>query len=163
MNSILWRFLFWKKRSLVPSGGDTTPIFKVVSTETESGTLFDNGRIKVTPKLIWIGERKSIVVAQIKNFRWGKVREDGLGWCVTKVILILLGGGVFYFWLFKEWLYFWMCVFGLVEGIWSIWKWPYHVRIQTSPLWGDSVEFADRRELEACVRAIGLALKSVTP
>ena len=163
MNSILWRFLFWRKQSLATSGGDTTTTFQVMSPGRETGAFFDNGRIRVTSKLIWIGERKSIVVAQIKNFRWGKVREDSLGWCVTKVILILLGGGVFYFWLFKEWLFLLLCVFGLVEGIWSIWKWPYHVRIQTSPLWGDSVEFADRRELEACVNAIELALRSVAP
>ena len=158
-------FLHWlfsvKKGSLISSSGVVNLDFQVLNPNAEGeNVLFDDGRIRVTPALIWIGERKRIVVSQIREFQWGRIREDRVGWVIYKLLLILLIGGVLIFGLLQMWLYFTLCLFGIIESVWLLWKWPYCVSIRTSGPFGEYIEFSDRQEVDACGKAIEAAIKN---
>ena len=158
-------FLHWlfsgKKESLVPSAGVENPEFQVLNPKSDGeNVLFDDGRIRVTPALIRIGERKRIVVSQIRNFQWGLLKENRLGWLICKLILVLLIAGALIFGLLEMWIYFTFCMIGVLESIWWMWKWPYNVSIRTSGLFGEYIEFSDQNALHACGKAIELAIKA---
>ncbi|CAB5033321.1 unannotated protein [freshwater metagenome] len=122
--------------------------------------LFDDGRIRVTPALIWIGQRKRIVVAQIREIQWGRIKEDKVGWVICKILLILLIGGALFLGLLQMWFYFSLCLIGIIESVWFLWKWPYCVSIRTSGLFGEYIDFSDRQAVDACGKAIEAAIKS---
>jgi len=158
-------FLHWlfsgKKESLVPSAGVENLEFQVLNPKSGGeNVLFDDGRIRVTPALIWIGERKRIVVSQIREFQWGRIKEDRVGWVICKILLILLIGGALIFGLLQMWLYFSLCLIGIIESVWLLWKWPYCVSIRTSGHFGEYIEFSDRQAVDACGKAIEAAIKS---
>ena len=158
-------FLHWlfsgKKESLVPSAGVENLEFQVLNPKSGGeNVLFDDGRIRVTPALIWIGERKRIVVSQIREFQWGRIKEDRVGWVICKILLILLIGGALIFGLLQMWLYFSLCLIGIIESVWLLWKWPYCVSIRTSGLFGEYIDFSDRQAVDACGKAIEAAIKS---
>lgn len=158
-------FLHWlfsgKKESLVPSAGVENPEFQVLNPKSEGEhVLFDDGRIQVTPTLIRIGERKRIVVSQIREFQWGLLKENRLGWIICKLILVLLIAGALIFGLLKMWIYFTFCMIGVLESLWLTWKWPYCVSIRASGLFGDYLEFSDQNALNACGKAIEAAIKA---
>jgi hypothetical protein len=161
MISFLHWFFSGKKGSLIPSSGIVNLDLHVLNSNTErENVLFDDGRIRVTPALIWIGERKRIVVSQIREFQWGRIREDRVGWVICKLLLILLIGGALFFGLLQMWLYFTLCLFGIIESVWLLWKWPYCVSIRTSGLFGEYIEFSDRQVVDACGKAIESAINS---
>ena len=158
-------FLHWlfsgKKESLVTSAGFENPKFQVLNPKSDGeNVLFDDGRIRVTPALILIGERKRIVVSQIREFQWGLLKENRLGWLLCKLILILLIAGALFFGLLEMWIYFTFCMIGVLESVWWIWKWPYSVSIRTSGLFGEYMEFSDQNALSACGKAIEAAIKA---
>jgi hypothetical protein len=158
-------FLHWhlsgKKESLVPSAGVENPEFQVMNPKSDGeNVLFDDDRIRVTPSLIRIGERKRIVVSQIREFQWGLLKENRLGWLLCKLILILLIAGALFFGLLEMWIYFTFCMIGVLESVWWIWKWPYSVSIRTSGLIGEYIEFSDQNALSACGKAIEAAIKA---
>jgi hypothetical protein len=158
-------FLHWlfsgKKESLLPSGGVENPEFQVQNPVSDGeNVLFDDGRIRVTPALILIGEGKRIVVSQIREFQWGLLKENRLGWLMCKLILILLIGGALFFGLFEMWIYFTFCMIGVLESVWWMWKWPYSVSIRTSGLFEEYIEFSDQNALHACGKAIEAAIKA---
>jgi hypothetical protein len=158
-------FLHWlfsgKKESLVTSAGFENPKFQVLNPKAGGeNVLFDDGRIRVTPSLILIGERKRIVVSQIREFQWGPLKENRLGWLICKLILILLIAGALFFGLLEMWIYFTFCMIGVLESVWWIWKWPYSVSIRTSGLFGEYMEFSDQNVLSACGKAIEAAIKA---
>ena len=150
-----------KKESLVPSVGVENREFQVLSPKLDGETvLFYDGRIRVTPALIRIGERKRIVVSQIREFQWGPLKENRLGWLICKLILILLIAGALFFGLLEMWIYFTFCMIGVLESVWWIWKWPYSVSIRTSGLFGEYMEFSDQNALSACGKAIEAAIRA---
>ena len=158
-------FLHWllsgKKESLVPSAGVENPEFQVLNPKSDGeNVLFDDGRIRVTPALIRIGERKRIVVSQIRDFQWGLLKENRLGWLICKLILVLLIAGALIFGLLEMWIYFTFCMIGVLESVWWMWKWPYSVSIRTSGLFGEYIEFSDQNALHACGKAIEAAIKA---
>jgi hypothetical protein len=158
-------FLHWlfsgKKESLVTSAGFENPKFQVLNPKAgRENVLFDDGRIRVTSALILIGERKRIVVSQIREFQWGLLKENRLGWLICKHILILLIAGGLFFGLLEMWIYFTFCMIGVLESVWWIWKWPYSVSIRTSGLIGEYIEFSDQNALSACGKAIEAAIKA---
>ena len=158
-------FLHWlfsgKKESLVPSAGVENLEFQVLNPKSGGeNVLFDDGRIRVTPALIWIGERKRIVVSQIREFQWGRIKEDRVGWVICKILLILLIGGALIFGLLQMWLYFSLCLIGIIESAWLLRKWPYCVSIRTSGPFGEYIEFSDRQAVDACGKAIEAAIKN---
>jgi hypothetical protein len=158
-------FLHWlfsgKKESLVPSAGVENPEFQVLNPKSDGeNVLFDDGRIRVTPALILIGERKRIVVSQIREFQWGLLKENRLGWLLCKLILILLIAGALFFGLLEMWIYFTFCMIGVLESVWWIWKWPYSVSIRTSGLFGEYIEFSDQNSINACGKAIEAAIRA---
>ena len=158
-------FLHWllsgKKESLVPSAGVENPEFQVLNPKSDGeNVLFDDGRIRVTPALIRIGERKRIVVSHIREFQWGLLKENRLGWLLCKLILILLIAGALFFGLLEMWIYFTFCMIGVLESVWWMWKWPYSVSIRTSGLFGEYIEFSDQNALHACGKAIEAAIKA---
>ena len=158
-------FLHWlfsgKKESLVTSAGFENPKFQVLNPKAGGeNVLFDDGRIRVTSALILIGERKRIVVSQIREFQWGPLKENRLGWLICKLILILLIAGALFFGLLEMWIYFTFCMIGVLESVWWIWKWPYSVSIRTSGLFGEYMEFSDQNVLSACGKAIEAAIKA---
>jgi hypothetical protein len=158
-------FLHWlfsgKKESLVTSAGFENPKFQVLNPKSDGeNVLFDDGRIRVTPALILIGERKRIVVSQIREFQWGLLKENRLGWLLCKLILILLIAGALFFGLLEMWIYFTFCMIGVLESVWWIWKWPYSVSIRTCGLFGEYMEFSDQNALSACGKAIEAAIKA---
>ena len=158
-------FLHWlfsgKKESLLPSGGVENPEFQVQNPVSDGeNVLFDDGRIRVTPALILIGEGKRIVVSQIREFQWGPLKENRMGWLICKLILILLIAGALFFGLLEMWIYFTFCMVGVLESVWWIWKWPYSVSIRTSGLFGEYMEFSDQNVLSACGKAIEAAIKA---
>jgi len=158
-------FLHWlfsgKKESLLPSAGVENPEFQVQNPVSDGeNVLFDDGRIRVTPALILIGEGKRIVVSQIREFQWGLLKENRLGWLMCKLILILLIGGALFFGLFEMWIYFTFCMIGVLESVWWMWKWPYSVSIRTSGLFGEYIEFSDQASINACGKAIEAAIKA---
>ena len=114
----------------------------------------------VTPALILIGERKRIVVSQIREFQWGRIKEDRVGWVIYKLLLILLIGGALFLGLLQMWFYFSLCLIGIIEPVWLLWKWPYCVSIRTSGHFGEYIEFSDRQAVDACGKAIDAAIKS---
>ena len=161
MISLLHWIFSVKKGSLIPSSGVVNLDFQVLnSNAVGENVLFDNGRIRVTPALIWIGERKRIVVSQIREFQWGRIREDRVGWVIRKLLLILLIGGVLIFGLLQMWLYFSLCLIGIIESVWLLCKWPYCVSIRTTGLFGEYIEFSDRQGVDACGKAIEAAIKN---
>ena len=161
MISFLHRLFSEKKESLVPSAGVENPKFQVLNPVSDGeNVLFDDGRIRVTPGLIRIGERKRIVVSKIREFQWGLLKENRLGWLMCKLILILLIGGALFFGLFEMWIYFTFCMIGVLESVWWMWKWPYSVSIRTSGLFGEYIEFSDKNALHACGKAIKVAIKA---
>jgi len=158
-------FLHWlfsgKKESLVPSAGFENPKFQVLNQKLDGeNVLFGDGRIMVTPTLIRIGKRKRIVVSQIREFQWGLLKENRLGWLLCKLILILLIAGALFFGLLEMWIYFTFCMIGVLESIWWMWKWPYSVSIRASGLFGEYIEFSDQNALYACGKAIEAAIKA---
>ena len=158
-------FLHWlfsgKKESLVTSAGFENLKFQVLNPKAGGeNVLFDDGRIRVTSALILIGERKRIVVSQIREFQWGPLKENRLGWLICKLILILLIAGALFFGLLEMWIYFTFCMIGVLESVWWIWKWPYSVSIRTSGLFGEYIEFSDQNALSACGKAIEAAIKA---
>jgi hypothetical protein len=158
-------FLHWlfsgKKESLVTSAGFKNLKFQVLNPKAGGeNVLFDDGRIRVTSALILIGERKRIVVSQIREFQWGLLKENRLGWLICKHILILLIAGALFFGLLEMWIYFTFCVIGVLESIWWMWKWPYSVSIRTSGLFGEYIEFSDQASINACGKAIEAAIKA---
>ena len=158
-------FLHWllsgKKESLVPSAGVENPEFQVLNPKSDGeNVLFDDGRIRVTPALIRIGERKRIVVSQISDFQWGLLKENRLGWLLCKLILVLLIAVALIFGLLEMWIYFTFCMIGVLESVWWMWKWPYSVSIRTSGLFGEYIEFSDQNALHACGKAIEAAIKA---
>ena len=158
-------FLYWlfseKKESLVPSAEVENPEFQVMNPKSDGeNVLFDDGRIRVTSALILIGEHKRIVVSKIREFQWGLLRENRLGWFLCKLILILLIAGALFFGLLEMWIYFTFCMIGVLESIWWMWKWPYSVSIRTSGLFGEYIEFSDQNALYACWKAIEAAIKA---
>ena len=161
MISFLYWFFSGKKESLVPSAGFENPKFQVLNQKLDGETvLFDDGRIMVTPSLIRINERKRIVVSQIREFQWGPLKENRMGWLICKLILILLIAGALFFGLLEMWIYFTFCMIGVLESVWWIWKWPYSVSIRTSGLIGEYIEFSDQNALHACGKAIEAAIKA---
>ncbi|MTB27066.1 MAG: hypothetical protein F2923_00315 [Actinobacteria bacterium] len=159
------RFLHWlfsvKKGSLIPSSGVVNLDFQVLNPDAGGeNVLFDDGRIRVTPALIWIGQRKRIVVAQIREIQWGRIKEDKVGWVICKILLILLIGGALFLGLLQMWFYFSLCLIGIIESVWFLWKWPYCVSIRTSGLFGEYIDFSDRQAVDACGKAIEAAIKS---
>ena len=158
-------FLHWlfsgKKESLFPSAGVENLEFQVLNPKLDGeNVLFDDARIRVTPTLIRIGERKRIVVSQIREFQWGLLKENRLGWLLCKLILILLIAGALFFGLLEMWIYFTFCMIGVLESVWWIWKWPYSVSIRTSGLFEEYMEFSDQNALSACGKAIEAAIKA---
>ena len=158
-------FLHWlfsgKKESLVPSAEVENPEFQVMNPKSDGeNVLFDDGRIRVTSALILIGEHKRIVVSKIREFQWGLLRENRLGWFLCKLILILLIAGALFFGLLEMWIYFTFCMIGVLESVWWMWKWPYSVSIRTSGLFGEYIEFSDQNALHACGKAIEAAIKA---
>ena len=158
-------FLHWlfsgKKESLVPSAEVENPEFQVMNPKSDGeNVLFDDGRIRVTPALILNGEHKRIVVSKIREFQWGLLRENRLGWFLCKLILILLIAGALFFGLLEMWIYFTFCMIGVLESVWWMWKWPYSVSIRTSGLFGEYIEFSDQNALHACGKAIEAAIKA---
>lgn len=158
-------FLHWlfsgKKESLVPSAGVENLEFHVLNPKSDGeNVLFDDGRIRVTSALIRIGERKRIVVSQIRDFQWGLLKENRLGWLICKLILVLLIAGALIFGLLEMWIYFTFCMIGVLESVWWMWKWPYSVSIRTSGLFGEYIEFSDQNALHACGKAIEAAIKA---
>ena len=158
-------FLHWlfsgKKESLVPSAGVENPEFQVLNPKSDGeNVLFDDGRIRVTSALILIGEHKRIVVSKIREFQWGLLRENRLGWFLCKLILILLIAGALFFGLLEMWIYFTFCMIGVLESVWWMWKWPYSVSIRTSGLFGEYIEFSDQNALHTCGKAIEAAIKA---
>ena len=158
-------FLHWlfsgKKESLVPSAEVENPEFQVMNPKSDGeNVLFDDGRIRVTSALILIGEHKRIVVSKIREFQWGLLRENRLGWFLCKLILILLIAGSLLFGLLEMWIYFTFCMIGVLESVWWMWKWPYSVSIRTSGLFGEYIEFSDQNALHACGKAIEAAIKA---
>jgi len=161
MISFIHRLFSAKKGSLVPSEGVENPEFQVLNPKSDGeSVLFDDGRIMVTPSLIRINERKRIVVSQIREFQWGLLKENRLGWLICKLILILLIAGALFFGLLEMWIYFTFCMIGVLESVWWIWKWPYSVSIRTSGLIGEYIEFSDQNALSACGKAIEAAIKA---
>jgi hypothetical protein len=158
-------YLHWlfsgKKESLVTSAGFENRELQVLNPKLDGETvLFDDGRIRVTSALILIGERKRIVVSQIREFQWGLLKENRLGWFICKLILLLLIAGALFFGLLEMWIYFTFCMIGVLESVWWIWKWPYSVSIRTSGLFGEYMEFSDQNALSACGKAIEAAIKA---
>ena len=161
MISFLHWFFSGKKESLVPLAGVENPEFQVMNSKSDGeNVFFDDGRIRVTPALIRIGEGKRIVVSQIKEFQWGHLKENRLGWLICKLILVLLIAGALIFGLLEMWIYFTFCMIGVLESIWWMWKWPYSVSIRTSGLFGEYLEFSDQNALHACGKAIEAAIKA---
>ena len=161
MISLLHWLFSVKKESLVPSAGVENLEFQVLNPKSGGeNVLFDDGRIRVTPALIWIGERKRIVVSQIREFQWGRIKEDRVGWVICKLLLILLIGGALIFGLLQMWLYFSLCLIGIIKLVWYLWKWPYCVSIRTSGLFGENIDFSDRQAVDACGKAIEDAIKN---
>ena len=161
MISVLHWFFSGKKGSLIPSSGVVNLDLYVLNSNAErENVLFDDGRIRVTPALIWIGERKRIVVSQIREFQWGRIKEDRVGWVICKILLILLIGGTLIFGLLQMWLYFSLCLIGIIKLVWYLWKWPYCVSIRTSGLFGEYIDFSERQAVDACGKAIEAAIKS---
>ena len=161
MISVLHWFFSGKKGSLIPSSGMVNLDFQILNPNAErENVLFDNGHIRVTPASIWIGERKRIVVSQIREFQWGRIKEDRVGWVICKLLLILLIGGALIFGLLQMWLYFSLCLIGIIESVWLLWKWPYCVSIRTSGLFGEYIDFSDRQAVDACGKAIEAAIKA---
>ena len=161
MISLLHWLFSVKKGSLIPSSGVVNLDFQILNPNAEGGNvLFDDGRIRVTPALIWIGERKRIVVSQIREFQWGRIKEDRVGWVICKILLILLIGGTLIFGLLQMWLYFSLCLIGIIKLVWYLWKWPYCVSIRTSGLFGENIDFSDRQAVDACGKAIEDAIKN---
>ena len=158
-------FLHWlfsgKKESPGPSAGVENPEFQVLNPVSDGeNVLFDDGRIRVTSALIRIGERKKIVVSQIREFQWGLLKKNRMGWLLCKLILILLIAGALFFGLLEMWIYFTFCMIGVLESVWWMWKWPYSVSIRTSGLFGEYIEFSDQNALSACGKAIEAAIKA---
>ena len=145
-----------KKRSKVLNGN----VIPLVLFDELENVLFDDGRIRVTPALIQIGEGKRIVVSQIREFQWGRIKEDRVGWVICKILLILLIGGTLIFGLLQMWLYFSLCLIGIIKLVWYLWKWPYCVSIRTSGLFGENIDFSDRQAVDACGKAIEDAIKN---
>ena len=161
MISLLHWLFSVKKGSLIPSSGVVNLDFQVLNPNAEGeNVLFDDGRIRVTPALIWIGQRKRIVVSQIREFQWGRIKEDRVGWVICKILLILLIGGTLIFGLLQMWLYFSLCLIGIIKLVWYLWKWPYCVSIRTSGLFGENIDFSDRQAVDACGKAIEDAIKN---
>ena len=161
MISLLHWLFSVKKESLVPSAGVENLEFQVLNPKSGGeNVLFDDGRIRVTPALIWIGERKRIVVSQIREFQWGRIKEDRVGWVICKILLILLIGGALFLGFLQMWFYFSLCLIGIIESVWLLWKWPYCVSIRTSGLFGEYIDFSDRKAVDACGKAIEAAIKS---
>lgn len=161
MLSLLHWIFSVKKGSLIPSSGVVNLDFQILNPNAEGeNVLFDNGHIRVTPALIWIGERKRIVVSQIREFQWGRIKEDRVGWVIYKLLLILLIGGALFLGLLQMWFYFSLCLIGIIESVWLLWKWPYCVSIRTSGHFGEYIEFSDRQAVDACGKAIEAAIKS---
>jgi hypothetical protein len=158
-------FIHWlfsgKKEFRLRSAGVENPEFQVLNPKSDGeNVLFSDGRIRVTPTLIWIGERKRIVVSQIKDFQWGLLKENRLGWLICKLILILLIAGALFFGLLEKWIYFTFCVIGVLETVWLMWKWPYSVSIRTSGILWEYIEFSNQNALNACGKAIEAAIKA---
>ena len=161
MISLLHWLFSVKKGSLIPSSGVVNLDLYVLNSNAErENVLFDDGRIRVTPALIQIGEGKRIVVSQIREFQWGRIKEDRVGWVICKILLILLIGGTLIFGLLQMWLYFSLCLIGIIKLVWYLWKWPYCVSIRTSGLFGENIDFSDRQAVDACGKAIEAAIKS---
>ena len=161
MISLLHWLFSVKKESLVPSAGVENLEFQVLNPKSGGeNVLFDDGRIRVTPALIWIGERKRIVVSQIREFQWGRIKEDRVGWVICKILLILLIGGALFLGFLQMWFYFSLCLIGIIESVWHLWKWPYCVSIRTSGLFGENIDFSDRQAVDACGKAIEDAIKN---
>ena len=161
MISLLHWIFSVKKGSLIPSSGVVNLDFQVLNPNAVGeNVLFDDGRIRVTPALIWIGERKRIVVSQIREFQWGRIKEDRVGWVICKILLILLIGGALFLGFLQMWFYFSLCLIGIIESVWLLWKWPYCVSIRTSGLFGEYIDFSDRKAVDACGKAIEAAIKS---
>lgn len=160
MTSFIYSLSSVIKRFLVTSAEAVNPDFHVLSPITDDTVLFDDGRIRVTPAMIRISERKRIVVSQIKGFQWGLLKENRLGWFLCKLILILLIAGALFFALLEMWIYFTFCMIGVFESVWWMWKWPYSVSIRTSGLFGEYIDFSDQNALNACGKAIEAAIKA---
>jgi hypothetical protein len=58
------------------------------------------------------------------------------------------------------WFYFSLCLIGIIESVWHLWKWPYCVSIRTSGLSGEYIDFSERQAVDACGKAIEAAIKS---
>ena len=148
------------KRFLVTSAEAVNPDFHVLSPITDDTVLFDDGRIRVTPTMIRIGERKRIVVSQIREFQWGLLKENRLGWFLCKLILILLIAGALFFGLLEMWIYFTFCMIGLMESLGTIREWLYYVSIRTSGLFGEYIDFSHQNALNVCGKAIEAAIRA---
>ena len=160
MISFIYSLSSVMKGFLISAAEDVNPDFHVLSPIADETVPFDDGRILVTPTLIQIGERKRIVVSQIREFQWGLLKENRLGWFLCKLILILLIAGALFFGLLEMWIYFTFCMIGVLESVWWMWKWPYSVSIRTSGLFGEYIEFSDQNALHTCGKAIEAAIKA---
>ena len=157
-------FMQWlislKKGFLVTSPEVKNPVLQILNPLNEGeNVLFDNGAIRVTPTFIHISEDKRIVVSQIRGFQCGRIQENSTSWVIWKVMMILFISGVILTWILQKWVYFSLCMFGLLKAVWMIWKWPYCVSIRTSGLFGEYIEFSDRKAVDACGKAIEAAIK----
>jgi len=160
MISFMRRFFSAKKGSRVSSADVKKPVLQILNPLNEGeNVLFDNGVIRVTPTFIHIGEDKRIVVSQIRRFQCCRIQENSTSWVILRVMIILFISGGILAWILQKWVYFSLCMFGLLKAVWMLWKWPYCVSIRTSGLFGEYIEFSDRKAVDACGKAIEAAIK----
>ena len=160
MISFIYSLSSVMKGFLISAAEDVNPDFHVLSPIADETVPFDDVRIRVTPTLIQIGERKRIVVSQIREFQWGLLKENRLGWFLCKLILILLIAGALFFGLLEMWIYFTFCMIGLMESLGTIRKWLYYVSIRTSGLFGEYIDFSHQNALNVCGKAIEAAIRA---
>jgi len=116
--------------------------------------LYDDGRVRVTPGFIQIGDGRMIVVSKIRELRRGLIWEPGLAGLIYRMLLISFFSGTMIFGLMQNWLYFSVCLGGSAWTFIEARLRPYVLSIHMAGSFGEYLEFSCRKTMDACGRAI---------
>jgi len=158
---LFWHWLFKRGEAPVPLSKSEHPDL-VLLPKQNSGekVLYDDGRVRVTPEFVQIGNGRKIVVSKIRELRQGLIREAGLGGFIYRNLLILFFSGTVIFGLMQNWIYFAVCLGGWAWTLIGSQLRPYVLSIHMAGSLGEYIEFSDRQAVDACGKAIEAAIKS---
>lgn len=153
--SLFWRRFFKRGKVPVPFPKSEDHDFVLLPPQKNSEkVLYDDGRVRVTPGFVQIGDGKKIVVSKIRELRRGLIWETGLGGFIYRILFNLFFSGAVIFGFMQNWLLFVVCLGG--------WAWtfiasrlqPYVLSIHMAGSLGEYLEFSCRKAMQDCGRAI---------